>query len=115
LGRWATEGRSTATTLLSLGTVRSLQAAEDLKPAARKLLSFTDNRQDASLQRATSRLRGDRRAALRSLSAARAAGSEGISYDNLTQAVFNTLDLPFAEYASNPEAILLPQQNTSRH
>ena len=50
LGSLATEGRSTATTLLSLGTVRSLKAAEDLKPTAMKLLSFTDNRQDASLQ-----------------------------------------------------------------
>lgn len=115
LGSLATEGRSTATTLLSLGTVRSLQAAADLKPAARKLLSFTDNRQDASLQAGHFNdfvEIGVLRSGL--YRAARAAGPAGISFDDLTHAVFDTLDLPFEEYASNPEAILLPQLNTKQ-
>src|ERR1019366_7523091 len=45
-----TEGRSTATTILSLATIRHLRKEPTLDPRARKLLSFTDNRQDASLQ-----------------------------------------------------------------
>ena len=43
------EGRSTATTILSLSTVKQLRKA-GLSPKDQKLLSFTDNRQDASLQ-----------------------------------------------------------------
>ena len=49
LSALGSEGRSTATTILSLSAIRGL-AASDLDPHARKLLSFTDNRQDASLQ-----------------------------------------------------------------
>jgi ATP-dependent helicase YprA (DUF1998 family)/very-short-patch-repair endonuclease len=113
LGSLATEGRSTATTLLSLGTVRSLQAAEDLKPAAQKLLSFTDNRQDASLQAGHFNdfiEVGVLRAGL--FRAARGAGDEGLSFDDLTQSVYDTLALPFEHYASNREAILQARQNT---
>src|SRR5207247_5620358 len=51
LATLGSEGRSTATTILSLSTVRHLRKDEALKPEARKLLSFTDNRQDASLRR----------------------------------------------------------------
>lgn len=43
------EGRSTATTVLSLSAIRSLKQEPCLPEKARKLLSFTDNRQDASL------------------------------------------------------------------
>lgn len=43
------EGRSSATTILSLSAIRLLRMS-DLQPEAQKLLSFTDNRQDASLQ-----------------------------------------------------------------
>ena len=48
------EGRSTATTIMSLAAVRHLRKDESLPAHARKLLSFTDNRQDASLQADTS-------------------------------------------------------------
>ena len=46
------EGRSSATSLVSASIVRSLKAvpAEALDKKARKLLTFVDNRQDASLQ-----------------------------------------------------------------
>ena len=44
-----TGGRSSATTVLSLSTIRNLRLSS-LPREARKLLSFTDNRQDASLQ-----------------------------------------------------------------
>lgn len=45
------EGRSSATTILSISSLRYLLGAEtDLADEAKKLLGFTDNRQDASLQ-----------------------------------------------------------------
>ena len=115
LSSLATEGRSTATTLLSLGTVRSLRAADDLSTAARKLLSFTDNRQDASLQAGHFNdfiEVGVMRSGL--FRAARNAGAEGLSFDDLTQRVAETIALPFEAYASNRDAILLARQNTEQ-
>jgi hypothetical protein len=50
LSRLSSEGRSTATTLLSISTVSKLKATLPLDSTAAKVLSFTDNRQDASLQ-----------------------------------------------------------------
>lgn len=50
LASLSSEGRSTATTILSLSAIRSLKSEPALHERARKLLSFTDNRQDASLQ-----------------------------------------------------------------
>ncbi len=49
LSALSSEGRSTATTLLALTTVGAMRDS-DLAREAQKLLSFTDNRQDASLQ-----------------------------------------------------------------
>ena len=53
LAQLGTEGRSTATTIMGLGAIRFLRAQDDLPDSAKKLLSFTDNRQDASLQAGT--------------------------------------------------------------
>jgi len=50
LARLSSEGRSTATTLLSIAAVTQMRREASLPESARKLLSFTDNRQDASLQ-----------------------------------------------------------------
>ncbi len=50
LARLSSEGRSTATTLLSISTIAQMRREASLPETARKLLSFTDNRQDASLQ-----------------------------------------------------------------
>ena len=44
------QGRSTATTITSIAAVRHLRSRAELPVDARKLLPFTDNRQDASLQ-----------------------------------------------------------------
>jgi hypothetical protein len=49
LASLGTEGRSSATTVLSLTALRYLREDASLHTRARKLLSFTDNRQDASL------------------------------------------------------------------
>jgi superfamily II DNA/RNA helicase/very-short-patch-repair endonuclease/ribosomal protein L37AE/L43A len=95
--------RSTATTLISLLTVRMLRMAADLLEQARKLLSFTDNRQDASLQAGHFNdfiQVGLVRAALfRALSQA---GADGLRYDRLAIAVFHSLELPFEHYATEP-------------
>ena len=53
LATLTSEGRSTATTILSLSTIKYLKGEHSLKEKARKLLSFTDNRQDASLRLGT--------------------------------------------------------------
>ncbi len=49
LGSLSSEGRSTATTLLALAVITEMRKA-NYDPSQAKLLSFTDNRQDASLQ-----------------------------------------------------------------
>lgn len=104
LSALGSEGRSTATTILSLSAVRHIRNME-IPPEARKLLSFTDNRQDASLQSGhfndfiqVGLLRG----ALYNALSGR--GSEGVRHSELTQLVFESLDLSLDEYASNPEA-----------
>lgn len=104
LSALGTEGRSTATTILSLSAVRHIRNME-LPPEARKLLSFTDNRQDASLQSGhfndfvqVGLLRGAVYHALTGKS------PEGVRHSELTQLVFESLGLPFDEYASNPDA-----------
>ena len=46
----SSEGRSTSTTLLCSSIITRMKDEQELAPEARKILSFTDNRQDASLQ-----------------------------------------------------------------
>lgn len=103
LGALGSEGRSTATTVLSLSAVRHLRQEGQLPSSARKLLSFTDNRQDASLQAGhfndfveVGILRG----AL--FKAAQKAGTGGLRYDVLTQEVFAALGAPLEIYAKEP-------------
>ena len=99
------EGRSTATTILSMSAVRHLRREESLPPKAQKLLSFTDNRQDASLQAGHFNdfvEIGLLRSAL--YQAVVKAGSEGLSHDQLTLEVFKAMDLSANFYASNPDA-----------
>jgi ATP-dependent helicase YprA (DUF1998 family)/very-short-patch-repair endonuclease len=98
------EGRSTATTILSLSVVRRLRQESSLIETARKLLSFTDNRQDASLQAGHFNdfiEIGLLRAAL--YRAAKKAGPEGIRHEELPQKVFDTLNLPLSTYAVDPD------------
>jgi superfamily II DNA/RNA helicase len=98
------EGRSTATTIMSLAAIRYLRRDGSLEGHARKLLSFTDNRQDASLQAGhfndfvqVTLLR----AAL--WRAVAAAGEQGLTHDEVPQRVFDALALPFELYAKEPE------------
>ncbi|MFJ2020599.1 DEAD/DEAH box helicase [Streptomyces nodosus] len=105
LGTFSAEGRSSAVSLISSRVVRSLRAQPELKKKARKLLTFVDNRQDASLQAGhfndfalVTQVRG---ALYRALTAA---GEGGLAHDRLPQAVFDVLNLPMEAYAKVPTA-----------
>lgn len=98
------DGRSTATTVLALATILKLRVDQSLEPDARKLLSFTDNRQDASLQAGHFNDFVEvgliRSALYRAMSRA---GKEGLKYDDLVHHVERAIDLPIALYANDPE------------
>ncbi len=112
LATLGTEGRSTATTVLSMSTVRHLRQETELSPIARKLLCFTDNRQDASLQAGHFNdfiEIGLVRSAL--FNALEQAGVNGLEHDVLPQKVFDALGLAFEKntfpanrYSIDPEA-----------
>jgi ATP-dependent helicase YprA (DUF1998 family) len=108
-------GRSSATTILSLAAIRSLRSDESLDPVARKLLSFTDNRQDASLQAGHFNdfvEVGLIRSAL--FRAADAAGEGGLNHDELALRVFDALALPIEEYAIDPTVRFGAKEDTER-
>ncbi|MGH9244903.1 MAG: hypothetical protein ACRD29_11415 [Acidimicrobiales bacterium] len=115
LATLGSEGRSTATTVPSLSAVRSLRGDESLSPEARKLLSFTDNRQDASLQSGhfndfiqVVQLR----AAL--YRAVAEAGPDGLEHDYIAQRVFEALGLPLDQYAADPEVEFQARADTEK-
>jgi ATP-dependent helicase YprA (DUF1998 family)/very-short-patch-repair endonuclease len=115
LARLSSEGRSTAVTILTLATLRGLAELEGIHPEARKLLSFTDNRQDASLQAGHF---NDfvQIAVLRSAlwRAVHEAGSAGIPHDLLPLRVFAALGLPLDAYAVNPNVRFHQREETDR-
>lgn len=115
LATLGSEGRSTATSVLAMSTVRKLRKAASLPEKARKLLSFTDNRQDAALQAGHFNDFVEI-ALLRSAlwRAARDAGPRGLRHDDLTHRVFDALALPIAAYASNPEVRYHQREETDR-
>ena len=112
----STEGRSSATTVLTLSALRYLLGDVVGLPArAKKILGFTDNRQDAALQSGHFNdfiqillLRG-------ALLAAIEAASEGaLTDETLTQRVFDHLGLDDAEFAANPQAKGIAAENARR-
>lgn len=100
------EGRSSAVTVLSASVVGSLRRFEpdQLPKAARKLLTFVDNRQDASLQ--AGHFNDFAQVALlrSALCAALQEHPGGLFHQEVAQAVTATLGLPFEDYAQNPGA-----------
>ncbi len=115
LASLATEGRSTATTVLSLTVVRALRADGTLPDHARKLLSFTDNRQDASLQAGHFNdfiEIGLLRSAL--YKAVAQAGPAGLTHEVLVQGVFDSLALPIDLYAVDPQIRFQALEETRR-
>jgi len=112
----STEGRSSATTVLTLNALKYLlQDASGLDVKAKKLLGFTDNRQDASLQAGHF---NDfiQILLLRSALLAAIQNEPGgvIRDDILTQRVFDYLRLTPQDYAANPEAKGVAADNTKR-
>ncbi|MCE0540440.1 protein kinase [Kineosporia rhizophila] len=100
------EGRSSATSLVSSSVVRSLNAMpeETLGKKARKLLTFVDNRQDASLQAGhfndfvqVTQLRSSLYHALCE------AGDEGLQHEYLADAVVAAMGLHPNDYCGKEE------------
>ncbi|MEU8264272.1 protein kinase [Micromonospora sp. NPDC048999] len=111
------EGRSSATSLVSASIVRSLLGApaEALDKKARKLLTFVDNRQDASLQAGhfndfvqITQLRG----AL--YQATVKAGEDGITHEHLAAEVTEALQLKAGDYARGEDLPPLMAKNAAK-
>jgi len=98
------DNRSTATTILALRSLIELQSLRELPSEARKLLSFTDNRQDASLQ--AGHFNDFTQVALLRSALYRALlekGDQGLTHGLLANSVFDALQLRFEEYAADPD------------
>jgi len=100
LTRLGSEGRSTSTTITAFSILNRLREG-GLSPRDQKLLSFTDNRQDAALQAGhfndfvqVVRLRAGIRRALET------APDRTLDYAKLGEAVFQALALPFGDYGN---------------
>jgi superfamily II DNA/RNA helicase len=102
LMRLGNEGRSTATTIISFSIIKALHE-KNISAINQKLLSFTDNRQDASLQAGhfndfltIGRLRSAIYHALKN------ASNNQLTIDNISDEVFKTLKLKEIQYALYP-------------
>ena len=100
LTRLSSEGRSTSTTVLSFSILNQLEE-NGFGFSDQKLLSFTDNRQDAALQAGhfNDYLQVIR---LRSAIYQALAKNNVLDFTNLDQAIFDALNLPPKDYAANP-------------
>lgn len=109
LTKLGSEGRSTSTTITAFSILNQLDDA-GFKQEDQKLLSFTDNRQDAALQAGhfndfvqVVRLRAGIYKALAK------APSGSLTYANIGEAVLKALGLPFLDFANkNEEPALAP-------
>ncbi|MFI3138358.1 MAG: DEAD/DEAH box helicase [Methylococcaceae bacterium] len=100
LTKLGSEGRSTSTTITTFSILSQLKEA-GYREEDQKLLSFTDNRQDAALQAGhfndfvqVVRLRASIYKALLD------APGNRLTYATLGEAIFNALGLPFSEFAN---------------
>lgn len=114
LASLGSEGRSSATTVLSASIVRAQQKEAGIFDAARKVLTFTDNRQDASLQAGHFNdfvLVGQIRAALyRAVRNHMDKTGVPLDHENLPAAVVAALNLDPVEYAKEPGARLTAER-----
>jgi ATP-dependent helicase YprA (DUF1998 family) len=111
------EGRSSATSVISSSIVSSLKAvpvSPELPEDARKLLTFVDNRQDASLQAGhfndfvqVTQLRG-------ALYQAMLKQPGGLSHEEVAKKVVEQLGLEPAHYAMYPKALSRQRAETER-
>jgi len=110
LAALSAEGRSSATTIIIAAILRWMNDPDaDIPAVTRKLLAFTDNRQDAALQAGhfndfifVTLLRGAILAALAE------AGDEGLHEDEIGQAVQRALGFNSAKVARRPEWLVEP-------
>jgi len=105
LSKLGIEGRSTATTILAFSLIKAL-AQEGLDYKEQKLLSFTDNRQDAALQAGHFNdfvKVGKIRSAI--YHAIRNSENNQLDYSNITQSVFDTLRISQEQFAIQPSAL----------
>jgi len=113
------EGRSSAMSVVAAAVVRALRAVpeKELDKRARKLLTFVDNRQDASLQAGhfndfvqVVQLRAALHRALE------AAGEDGLEPDDIASAVTRALALQPADFVSAEDPLdLRPAQRALRN
>jgi superfamily II DNA/RNA helicase len=101
LSRLSNAGRSTATTVVSESSIVQLREDRLVQPEAQKLMSFTDNRQDASLQAGhfndfiqVGLLRAALFKALQE--------KQSLEHYNVTQSVFKAMGLDQKIYAKEP-------------
>jgi ATP-dependent helicase YprA (DUF1998 family) len=110
------EGRSSAVSVISAAVMRALREVPEteLPKESRKLLTFVDNRQDASLQAGhfndfaqVTQLRG---------AVARAVEGHpaGLTHETIAPSVVAALAPSFADYAANPEAVYGARQGAER-
>ena len=115
LATYAAEGRSSAVSLISSSIVRSLRTQKGLDDKAKKLLTFVDNRQDASLQAGHFndfvQVTQVRSALYR---AACTAGERGLTHEEVAQGVEEALALPMTAFAQNPEVKFSQRDNVRR-
>lgn len=109
LTRLGSEGRSTSTTVLNFSIIKQL-AEYGFSSEQQKVLSFTDNRQDAALQAGhfndfikTTRLRSAIFHALER--------TPELDYSNIDQAIFDALNLSQEEYADRPAELESPRRD----
>ena len=109
-------GRASATTIMSLAAVHQLRSSDNigLERKAQKLLSFTDNRQDASLQAGHFNDFVEVTMLRSALWRAVSASPGGVKHDVLPQRVFDALALPRTSYALNPDLRGQARRNTDR-
>jgi len=103
LTKMGSEGRSTSTTIAAFSILNQLHEA-GYRPCDQKVLSFTDNRQDAALQAGhfndfvqTAQFRAGLHKALA------AAPENTLTFANIGESVFRALALPFCDYANRDE------------
>lgn len=103
LTKLGSEGRSTSTTITAFSILNQLHDA-DYHPRDQKILSFTDNRQDAALQAGHFndfvQVVQFRAAIYKALTNA---PDHFLTYANIGEAVFKALALPFCDYGNREE------------
>ena len=97
------DNRSTATTILAVRSLIELQHDRELTAEARKLLSFTDNRQDASLQ--AGHFNDFVQVALLRSALYRACSQRpgGIGHGDLSRYVYEAMNPSLVDFAANPD------------